>query len=104
MQLLYASTHKFRSGHGWPAFYDNYPGALVRHGKGKVEITCSGCGGHIGHVFKSSRYPKPTNERHCTNSVALRFIPAAERISPTGGENAAVASGAAPYGALAAAG
>ena len=109
-QLLYASSHKFKSGHGWPAFFDNYPGALDRHGKGKVEITCCGCGGHIGHVFKSSRYPKPTNERHCTNSVSLRFIPAAElSVSPTGGvaDVAAVAPPAessAAGGALAAAG
>lgn len=74
---LYASTHKFRSGHGWPAFGDNLEGALERHGTRKVEITCAGCGGHIGHVFKSSRYPKPKNERHCVNSVSLSFVPAA---------------------------
>jgi peptide-methionine (R)-S-oxide reductase len=72
---LYESTHKFRSGHGWPAFFDALPDALERHTvKRKVEITCAGCGGHIGHVFKSSRYPKPTNERHCVNSVSLNFI------------------------------
>ena len=51
-QLLYSSQHKFRTGHGWPAFFDSYAGALERHGKGKVEVTCSGCGGHIGHVFR----------------------------------------------------
>lgn len=77
-QLLYSSQHKFRTGHGWPAFFDSYAGALERHGKGKVEVTCSGCGGHIGHVFRSSRYPKPTNERHCSNSISLRFVPAEE--------------------------
>jgi len=75
-QPLYDSSHKFRSGHGWPAFFDALPGALERHTvKRKVEITCSGCGGHMGHVFKSSRYPKPTNERHCVNSVSLLFAP-----------------------------
>ena len=74
-QPLYDWKHKFSSGHGWPAFSDNYEGALTRHGKGKVEITCSGCGAHIGHVFRSSRYPKPKNERHCSNSVSLRFVP-----------------------------
>ena len=72
---LYDSTHKFRTGHGWPAFGDNLAGALVRHGKRKVEITCVGCDGHIGHVFKSSRYPKPHHERHCSNSISLRFVP-----------------------------
>ena len=72
---LYTSKHKFKSGHGWPAFSDNLPEALMRHGTRKVEITCSACGAHIGHVFKSSRYPPPHRERHCVNSVSLRFEP-----------------------------
>lgn len=73
---LYHSSHKFRSGHGWPAFADSLSGALQRHGQRKVEITCASCDGHIGHVFKSARYPKPHHERHCVNSVSLRFVPA----------------------------
>ena len=77
---LYDASHKFRSGHGWPAFSDSIGGALYRHGRGKVEITCAGCDGHIGHVFKSSRYPKPHHERHCSNSVALRFVAADESV------------------------
>ena len=64
------------------AFSDNLPGALTRHGKAKVEITCTGCDGHIGHVFKSSRYPKPKHERHCANSVSLVFEPVAEVEAP----------------------
>ena len=77
---LYASEHKFKSGHGWPAFFDNYPGALTRieHGKNarkKIEVVCSGCGAHVGHVFFSKRYPKPTHERHCVNSISLAFAP-----------------------------
>eukprot|EP00747_Dinoflagellata_sp_TGD_P180466 gnl/TRDRNA2_/TRDRNA2_32973_c0_seq1.p1 gnl/TRDRNA2_/TRDRNA2_32973_c0~~gnl/TRDRNA2_/TRDRNA2_32973_c0_seq1.p1 ORF type:complete len:120 (+),score=21.49 gnl/TRDRNA2_/TRDRNA2_32973_c0_seq1:633-992(+) len=74
---LYFSMHKFRSGHGWPAFSDSIPGALSRRGKGKVEITCKDCGAHVGHVFKSSRYPAPTHERHCVNSTSLTFMPSA---------------------------
>ncbi len=77
---LYDSSHKFKSGHGWPAFADNLDGALTRVGaKGKVEIVCSGCSGHVGHVFKSTRYPKPHHERHCSNSASLRFVPRAEQ-------------------------
>ena len=60
---LYTAAHKFRSGHGWPAFCDNLPKALVRHGTRKVEIVCAGCDGHIGHIFKSSRYPPPRERR-----------------------------------------
>ena len=73
---LYDSAHKFGSGHGWPAFCDNVPDALSRYEKKKkVEITCAGCDGHVGHVFFSKRYPKPHHERHCVNSISLRFVP-----------------------------
>ena len=51
------SEHKFDSGCGWPAYWDNIEGAVERHvdnayGMRRVEITCSNCGGHLGHVFE----------------------------------------------------
>ena len=80
--VLYSSKHKPRSlaGHGWPAFSESFPGALERivHPPKKIEIVCAACGGHVGHVFKSSRYPAPKHERHCVNSVSLRFVPMGE--------------------------
>jgi len=76
--LLYKDSHKIPTTCGWPAFKDNCPGALKRQeGKRIPEITCKGCGGHLGHVFKSDRYPPPHHERHCVNSASLKFIPAA---------------------------
>ncbi|KAL9099840.1 MAG: hypothetical protein Q9163_004716 [Psora crenata] len=75
---LYKATHKFKSGCGWPAYFDSIPGAVTRHtdrtfGMERTEIVCSKCGGHLGHVFKGEGYPTPTDERHCVNSVSLRF-------------------------------
>ncbi|KAJ7742789.1 methionine-R-sulfoxide reductase SelR [Mycena metata] len=75
---LYKSTTKFNSGCGWPAFFDAIPGAVTRHtdkswGMERIEIVCTACGGHLGHVFKGEKYDTPTDERHCVNSVSLKF-------------------------------
>lgn len=75
---LYEAETKFDSGCGWPAFYAEVPGSLVRieDGSGgivRTEIRCANCGGHQGHVFKGEGFPTPTNERHCVNSKAIVF-------------------------------
>lgn len=77
-QPLYKASHKFKSGCGWPAFFDAIPGAIDRHvdrtfGMKRIEITCSGCGGHQGHVFEGEGFDTPTDERHCVNSVSIKF-------------------------------
>ncbi|KAJ7576910.1 SelR domain-containing protein, partial [Mycena floridula] len=76
---LYKSTTKFDSGCGWPAFFDAIPGAVSRQednsgwGPPRIEITCTACGGHLGHVFRGEGFPTPTDERHCVNSISLTF-------------------------------
>ncbi|KAL0941745.1 methionine-r-sulfoxide reductase [Colletotrichum truncatum] len=89
---LYKANHKFKSGCGWPAYFDSIPGAVVRHedrtlGMLRTEIVCSNCGGHLGHVFKGEGYDTPTDERHCVNSVSLTFSPD-EKVEGAG-QNAA---------------
>ncbi|KAE8226561.1 hypothetical protein CF319_g861 [Tilletia indica] len=78
---LYKSETKFDSGCGWPAFFEGIPGALKLHedkmfGMTRTEMVCAGCGGHVGHVFKGEGFSTPTDERHCANSVSLKFTPA----------------------------
>jgi len=75
---LYKSATKFKSGCGWPAFYEGIPGAIKVNedkslGMSRTEIVCANCGGHLGHVFKGEGYATPTDERHCVNSVSLKL-------------------------------
>ncbi|CAE6136505.1 unnamed protein product [Arabidopsis arenosa] len=76
---LYKSTTKFDAGCGWPAFFEGLPGAINRtpdpDGR-RTEITCAVCDGHLGHVHKGEGYATPTDERHCVNSVSIKFNPA----------------------------
>ncbi|KAI3632492.1 hypothetical protein MIR68_009598 [Amoeboaphelidium protococcarum] len=78
---LFTSETKFDSGCGWPAFFDTIPGAVDRHedrsfGAVRTEIVCANCGSHLGHVFQGEGYKNPTDERHCVNSVSLKFTEA----------------------------
>jgi peptide-methionine (R)-S-oxide reductase len=75
---LFKSDTKFNSGTGWPSFYDPIEGAIdTSIDKSlfmtRVEVHCSQCGGHLGHVFNDG--PKPTGLRYCMNGVSMNFVP-----------------------------
>jgi len=77
-QPLFTSGAKYESGSGWPSFYEAIEGAVGTNedrslSMRRVEIHCSRCGGHLGHVFPDG--PRPTGQRYCTNGAALTFEP-----------------------------
>lgn len=41
------------------------------YGMVRTEITCTACGGHLGHVFKGEGFPTPSTLRYrCFDSLA----------------------------------
>ena len=75
---LFRSTAKFDSHCGWPSFYiptEQDAVELVKDstlGMERVEVRCSNCGSHLGHVFDDAPQT-PTGDRFCMNSVSLTF-------------------------------
>jgi peptide-methionine (R)-S-oxide reductase len=73
---VFESSTKFKSGTGWPSFYDYIKGNVLeqsdtQYGWSRVEVECGKCGSHLGHVFNDG--PEPTGLRYCINSVSLDF-------------------------------
>lgn len=80
---LFASTHKFDSGCGWPAFSQPISKDLLSEHEDRslnrirTEVTATLSKAHLGHVFTDG--PKELGGlRYCINGAALRFIPKEE--------------------------
>ncbi len=80
---LFASSRKYNSGCGWPAFSKPISKELITespdhsYGRTRTEVRSAKSGAHLGHVFNDG----PVDQgglRYCINSAALRFIPKAD--------------------------
>jgi peptide-methionine (R)-S-oxide reductase len=75
---LFDSRQKFESGTGWPSFTEPVKQNVIKYtldrsyGMTRIEVECSVCDCHLGHVFPDG--PQPSGLRFCINSASIRLL------------------------------
>jgi len=78
---LFTSKEKLDAKSGWPSFFDMSKPKNIKtvadysYGVERVEVKCSVCDSHLGHVFTGEGFDTPTDKRYCINGVVLKFVP-----------------------------
>ncbi|MCC9165394.1 peptide-methionine (R)-S-oxide reductase [Pontibacter harenae] len=73
---LFLPEEKFDVGSGFPSFWGQIEDhvkhkPLDTYGRHRIQLLCSQCQQHLGHLFEDSR--TPTNVRYCINADAIRL-------------------------------
>jgi peptide-methionine (R)-S-oxide reductase len=71
---LFEATKKFDAGCGFPSFWMHLHdqvqlNPLNTYGRHRIQLLCSHCGQHLGHLFQNKH--TPTQLRYCINADAI---------------------------------